>query len=395
MLNIKKENLAKSRVKLTINLPPELMRGFFSRTYNKLAPSVEVKGFRPGKAPRNLTIMAIGENRFTTEIINLAINETYGQALKQENLTPVAPPKINVKKMVDLVGDAAEIEYEAEVDLLPEIKIGNYKSIKIKKSKAKIIAEKDELDQILSHLRRQHATFKEIDRPAKEGDRVEIDFEGTERGVRLENLSSKNYPVILGSKVLIPEFEKNVIGMKKGQEKKFKIKIKDKNIDFTVKLLDVKEVILPPLDDELAKKFQKNSLTDLKKAIEEDVVKQKQLQEKQNQENQVVEQLLKIIEVEVPLSLIEQETNRMLENLKNRIAMSGMPFEKYLEQIPGSKPGTHKSEDDLKKEFHPQAEKTIKVGLALGEIGKLEKIDLKEKDAGKLVMEKLIRYATK
>jgi len=395
MLSIKKENLAGSKVKLTINLPPEMMRGFFSRIYNKLAAQTEVKGFRAGKAPRNLTIMAIGESKIVSEIIDLALQETYPKALKDEKLIPIAPPKINIKKMADLVGDTAELEYEAEIDLMPEVKIGDYKKIKIQKSKIKKEAAKEEIDQVLSHLQRQHATFKDIERPAKEGDRVEMDFEGTERGVRLENLSSKNYPVILGSKILISDFEAKIEGMKKGEEKEFKIKLKDKNIDFKVKMLDVKDVILPPLDDSLAKKFQKNSLLELKNAISADIIKQKELAEKQNRENQVVEGLLKIVQVEVPESLIEQEIHRMIENLKNRISMSGLPFEKYLEQIPGSKPGIHKTEADLSEDFHDQAQKTVKIGLALGEIGKMEKIDLKQKDAGKLVMKKLIVYATK
>jgi len=397
MLQVKRENLPSSKVKLTVNLPPELMRGFFARIYNKLASQAEVKGFRPGKAPRNLTISAIGESRLVSEIIDLAVSETYGQALKQENLIPIAPPKISIKKMVDITGDTAEIEYEAEVDLMPEVKIGNYKNIRIKKpassaggSKEKLEAKKEEIEQVLSHLQRQHATFKELERPAKAGDRVEIDFEGTERDVKLENLSSKNYPVILGSKVLIPDFEKNIIGMKKGDTKEFDLTMgkEKKKVHFKVRLNDIEEVILPPLDDELAKKFQKKSLSELKEAVKADIIKQKEIAAKQAQENQVVEELLEIVKVEVPPTLIDQEAQRMLEDLKNRISMSGMPFEKYLEQV-------RRTEDEIKKDFRPQAEKTIKVGLALGEIGKLEKIDLKQKDAGRLVMEKLIVYATK
>jgi trigger factor len=388
MLNIKKENLSGCKAKLTISVPSELMRGYFAKVYNKLAASVEVKGFRAGKAPRNLTIAAIGENRLVSQIIDMALQETYGKALKEENIIPVAPPKINIKKMADLTADTAVLEYEAEIELLPEVKIGDYKKLKVKSAKLKVDATKAEIDQVLSHLQRQHATFKEIDRKAMEGDRVEIDFEGKEQGVVLENLTSKNYPVILGSKVLIPEFEKKVEGMKKGDEKDFKLKIKDKEIDFHVKMLDVKEVILPKLDDELAKKFGKKTLQELTKAIEEDIIKQKNLQEKQNQENQLIEELLKITQVEVPESLILQETNRMVEQLKQRTQMAGMPFEKYLGQV-------KKTEEDLKKDFRAQAEKTVKVGLTLGEIGKKEKIDLKDKDAGKKVMEKLVAYATK
>lgn len=387
MLNIKKENLPGSKVKLTINIPSELMRDFFARSYKKLASTVEVRGFRTGKAPKNLTISAIGENRLVSDIIDLALQETYGKALKQENILPIAPPKVNIKKMADITADTAELEYEAEVEILPEVKVGNYKKLKIKKI-ADVKTNKEELEQVLSHLRRQHATFKDIEREVKEGDRVEIDFEGKERGVVLENLTSKNYPVILGSKVLIPEFEKKVEGMKRGDEKEFKIKIKDKTVDFKVKVNQTQEVILPELNDELAKKFGKPNMKELNAAIEKDVLEQKKMQEKKNQENQLIEELLKITKVEIPGGLIDQETSRMIEQLKQRTQMSGMPFENYLMQI-------KKTEEDLKKDFRDQAEKTVKVGLTLGEIGKMEKIDLSKDNAGKKVIEKLLDYSTK
>lgn len=402
MLNIKRENLDKSKVRLTVNIPPELMTGYFQKVYDKLAPSVEVKGFRPGKAPRNLTIMQIGENRLNSEIIDTALKETYPKALEQEKLLPIGPPKINLSKMVDLSGKTAEIEYIVEIELLPEVKIGDYKKLKVESRKSRVEALKEEIDQVLSHLRRQHAKFNDVNRACKEGDRIEMDFEGKERGVIIENLTSKNYPVILGSKVLIPDFEKNIIGMKKGEEKDFKVDLGKKDIDqksmpqklidFHVKMNNVQEVILPELDDELAKKFQKDTLNELKKAIEEDVKKQKAIAEKQKQENELVEKLLKMTKVDVPQSLIEQETDRMISDLKERTKMAGIPYEQYLAQL-------KKSEDDLKNNMKEQAERTIKIGLILGEIGKKEvknwKIDLRDKDAGRIIMEKLLENAAK
>ncbi|AKM81973.1 TPA: trigger factor [Candidatus Berkelbacteria bacterium] len=399
MLNVIKENLPKSKIKLSVTLPPEIMRGYFAKVYEKLAPSVNIKGFRPGKAPKHLTIMEIGENRFNSEIIDMALSESYGQVLKQEKLIPVAPPKVEIKKMVDLTADNAEIIYEAELDVLPEVKLGDYKKIKIKKAEeSKLKVTKDELDQVFSHLQRQHAEFKGVERAAKEGDRVEMDFEGTERSVVLENLTSKNYPVVLGSKVLIPEFEKKVEGMKAGDEKEFDIELGKgsspenislkKKVHFKVKMNLVQEVILPKLDDELATKFGQKNLDDLKKVVEADVLNQKKRAERQNKENEVIEALLKITEVEVPDSLVEQETQRMVDQLKTRTEGMGLPFDKYLESM-------GKSEEDLKKDMSEQAAKTVKVGLTLGEIGKQEKIDLSKEDSGLKVIEKLVDYATK
>jgi len=393
MLDIKKENLTKSKIKLTIKIPSDLMRGFFATVYSQMAAGVEVKGFRKGHAPKSLTISAIGENRLSQEIINTALSETYPQALKQEKIIPIAPPRINIKMLKDLMVDTAELEYEAEIDLLPEVKIGDYKKIKIKKAE-KIEVKPEEVEQVMSHLQRQHATFEEKEGVAEIGDRIEMDFEGSERGVVLENLTSKNYPVILGSKVLIPEFEEKIVGLKKGEDKEFKVKIgppaggDKKEINFKVKILDVQKVNLPALDDELAKKFGKNTIKALEQAVGDDIIKQKEAQQKREQENEIVEQLLKIAKLDVPESLIEQETHRMIDELKQRTQMMNLPFETYLAQL-------KKTEADLHADFHEQAEKTVKTGLILGEIAKAEKMDLKDEQVGKKVMEKLLSYAQK
>lgn len=404
MLEVKKETLPKSKVKLTVSVPPALMQGFFTSVYEKLSKNIEVKGFRPGKAPKNLTVMQIGEGRLNEEILNTALQETYGQALKQEKILPVAPPKINITKMADLTSDTATLEYVAEIDLMPVVTLGDYKKIRIKTSKVKEYkVSKDELDQVLSHLKRQHASFKDIERAAKYDDRMEIDFEGFDRGVRLDNFSSKNYPIILGSKSLLPEFEEKLIGLKKGDARDFEVEVKasgkiltdakkgedeKKKIKFKVNVLTLQEVQMPEENDEFAKKFEKNTMDELKKAITSDIIKQKGIAENQKQENELMDELLKISKVEIPDSLVEQELNQMIERMKTQTTGMGLPFEKYLEQI-------RKNEEELRKDMSAQAEKTVKIGLILGEIGKQEKIDLKDKESVKKIIEKIFSYMGK
>lgn len=394
MLQIERQDLGKSTLKITVKIPSDLMRGYFSRTYNALAPQVEVKGFRKGMAPKALTISAIGENRLAQEIIDIALQETYIAALKQENITPISAPKVNIKMLKDLMVDSAELEYEAEIAIMPEVKLGDYKKIKTKKPE-KIDVKKEEIEQVLSHLQRQHADFREIDRATIKGDRVEIDFVGTERGVILENLSSKNYPIIIGSGVIVPEFEENLVGLKKGDEKEFDLMMgqggansEKKKVHFKVNVLDTKEVILPDLDDMFAQKFQKPTIAELMLAVSEDVSKQKELAQKQSREAEAIEALAKMAKVEIPEILIDQETHRMIDELKSRSQMMNMPFEQYLAQL-------KKTEEDLHKDFHEQAEKTVRIGLALGEVAKKEKMDIKDKEVGKKVVEKLLEYAQK
>ena len=395
-MEIKKEILPSSKVKLNIKVSSPEMRSFFARIYNKLASQVEVKGFRTGTAPKSMTIAAIGENRLNSEIIDLALRETYLEALKKEKLLPISHPRINIKMLKDLTADTAELEYSAEIDLMPKLEIGNYKKIKIKKQdRAPIKVAQDEIDQVISHLARSKAQFKDITRPVKEGDRVEINFDGFDKHVKLENLSSKNYPVILGSKVLIGDFEKHLIGLRKQDKKEFTIDIPEpgskaakKRVDFKIEVLQTQEVILPKIDDNFAQKFKLKNLAELKKSIQEDILKQKKLQIQKNIENQILEELLKITKIEIPESLIEQEIERQIAEIKQRAESMNLSFEKYLANI-------KKTLEEFKASLRPQAQKTIKIGLALGEIVKREEINPKDKEAAKAALEKLIEYATR
>ena len=390
-LEIKKENLNKIKVKLTVTVPANLMKTFSDKLYSQMAAAVEVKGFRKGHAPKSLTITAIGENKFSQELINLVLNETYSEAIQQEKILPCASPKISIRSLKDLTSDTAELIYEAEIDLLPEVKLGDYTKIKIKKS-GEIKVTDEEVKEVLTHLQRQHAKFEEKKGQAEIGDRIEMDFEGTEKGVILENLTSKNYPVVLGSKVLIPEFEKEIIGLKKGDEKEFDVNMgKDKAkkiVHFKVKINEVQKVLMPVLNDELAGKFGQNSLEKLTEAVKTDIAKQKEVAAHREAEGEVAEALLKIAKFDVPESLVEQETHRMIDEMKSRTETMGLPFAEYLIQI-------KKTEEDLHNEFKDQAEKTVKVGLILGEVGKAEKIDLHDKDAGRKVMARLLEIAGK
>lgn len=394
-MEIKRENLPKSKVKILVKLSSSEMRGYFTRAYNKLAPQVQIQGFRPGAAPKSMVISALGENRINSEIIDIALKESYPAALKKENLLPIAPPQITIKMVKDLTADTAEMEYEAGIDLLPKIEIGDYRKIRVKSIRSKTIEVSDkEIEQVLNYLGRQSAQFEEIEGKIQNGDRVEINFEGFQKGVKLENLSSKNYPVVLGSKVLIPEFEEKLVGLKKGDKKEFSLSIapspneEKKKIDFKVEIIRAQKVILPKFDDEFAKKFQKKNLGDLKKAIEEDLKKQKKEKEERELENEVLEGLLKIIKVDVPESLMNQEIDRQINEMQSRVSTFGLTFEQYLANL-------KKTPEELRESLKFQAEKTIKIGLALGEIAKKENIDLKSKDAGKDAIKKLIEFATK
>lgn len=392
MINIKTklEKLEHSRVKLEIEAPAKTMADFFEQAWQKIGPQIEIPGFRAGKAPKRLLFEKIGPNRFSQEVLDFALPQTYHQAITEHKLVPVQPPAISIINFqIDLNGEAVELKYTAEVDVLPEVKIKDYKKLKIKKIEFDWKpATKEEVATVVSRLQKENAIFEEKSGFAEKGDRVEINFEGKINGVAQENLTSKNHPVILGEGTLIPEFEKEIVGIKKGESKKFNIKMKDKKVDFEVEVTNIQKVILPPADDALAKKFNQKSFAELEKEIEKSINEGKERQTNLRQENAVMEKMLTVSAVELPESLVEQEINRLIESQRQNLAAQGLTLEQYLEKI---KVSLEKMRVDLK----PQAEKNIKYGLILGEIAKEMKLDLKDKEVGKLALDNLIKIMVK
>jgi trigger factor len=400
-MKAKLEKLEKSRVKFSIEVSKEEAQKSFDRVYDKLAEQIEIKGFRKGAAPKKMILEAIGAERLREEFLKDILPGTYFTAVQQEKVIPVEGPKVDVTsndwsaKLSEGV-ISSNLSYTAEVDLLPEIKVSDYKKIKVKPEKSKEVSE-DDVNKVVEHLRRTVATFNDITRPAKDGDRVEIDFEGKIGGAVRPELSSKNHPLILGQHTLIPEFEKALVGMKKGETKTFKSPVKKQqagkdigkeDAEFTVKMLDIKEVILPPVDDALATKFGQPTLLALRGAIREDLRKRNEGQSKADLERKVADELLKLADFQVPESLMHQEVHRMLDTLVKQAAAHNIPWEAYLSQI-------RKTEAVLHEELKPQAERTVKVGLILGEVVKKEGIDPKDEKAGRIAMDRLIEIATK
>jgi trigger factor len=398
-MNIKKENLGKSKIRLTISLEPRELAAYFRKSFDRLAGEVKLDGFREGKAPYKLVEAKLGHNRLLGEGVDLAANEGFRAAIEQEKLMPLSPPKVEIKKIpgysLDETEIADDLTLEAEFEIMPEIKLGDYKKIKVKIPK-KRKSDKSDVEKILLHLRRQKATFKETERPAKAGDRIEINYEGTLKGVKLDKLCSKNHPLILSEGNLIPGFEDHILGLKMGESKEFEITfpedyhdkdVADKKVKFKVTLVDAKEVILPECDDVFAKEFGQETVEKLESSIAKSLEQEILVEHKNMVDNMVVEKVLPLLSVDIPEILIWQESERMLETFKNQIESRGMNFEKYLTNM-------KKDIETIKNEMKPQAEKNVKVGLILGKVIEAEKIDPKDKEAGRLALERLVEIAT-
>ncbi len=377
---LKQEKQAKSQIKLTVEVSKEELAKFLEQAYEKLKGQVKVSGFRPGKAPRNIVEKEIGSERFQQEALEIALPETYYQAIKEAKLMPIGPPEI---KMVKFVPSDALV-YEATISVVPEINLGDYKKI-ISQSGIKIKnaeVEDKQIEEVIKNLQKQKSETKEVLRESKKGDRVEIDFESFVDGKPIAGGASQNHPLVIGDNVMVPGFEEAIIGMKKSEEKEFNLtfpvdfykkELAGKNAQFKAKMKQVNELKLPEVNDELAKKLGHKDLTELKKDIKKSLEKEFSSREELKFEGELIEKLIAGIEIEIPQFLIKEELSQMTTDFEQRLAQNGLTLDRYLEQL-------KKTKEDLTKEWEKEAEKRIKIALILDKIAQEEKISISDKD---------------
>ncbi|MBD3360231.1 trigger factor, partial [Candidatus Peregrinibacteria bacterium] len=294
----------------------------------------------------------------------------------KEKIQVVSRPKIKIEKDEPLT-------YTATVAVLPNVEVKDYKSIKIPKEEPKV-TDKD-IKAVIEDLKKYATTNKEVDRPAKKGDRVEVDFEGFDKnGKPIENTKSKNHPVIIGEGSLIPGFEDELIGLKKDEKKEFELKFpkdyakkdfQNKEVKFKVEIKKVEEPKTPELNEEFIQKMtgKKLSIDEFKKDVENNIKARKKQEAVQKRENKYLEELLKKTNVEIPEALIEEEAQYILQEMKEDIASKGLQFEKFLEH-------KNTTEEELREKYRPEAEKRIKVRLALRHLIKEENIEATEEE---------------
>lgn len=374
-MDIKKKIINDSQVQLTIDIPVGMLNIYSDRAYKKLAANVKIPGFRPGKAPRHMVEREVGSDAFNKEILESAIQDTFYQAIVKEKVVTLGPPEIKVIKFVPTDG----LTYEATVTTLPEVSLPDFKSIKIKKKD--IIVEKKEIEEVIEGLRKKNADLKEVSRAAKEGDKVEVDFEGFLDNLPFEGGKSENHPLVLGSKTMIPGFEEGILGMKKDEAKEVEITfpkdyhaghLADKKTKFKIKLNRLEEVILPELNDDFVKKVSPfKTVSEFRKDVEKRIRENKEAEENKKLEEELLEKAVEKLKVKVPETLIAEEVHGMMHELEHNLTHSGIEMEKYLGHI-------KKSKEELEKDMRVDAEKRVKIGLLISEIIKKEKISVSE-----------------
>ncbi|MBI2984142.1 MAG: trigger factor [Candidatus Kerfeldbacteria bacterium] len=381
----------KSTVKLTVELSPDEMKPHLERAAEVLSKGHQIEGFRPGKASLGIVLQRLGAQAVWEEAAEQAVRKSYAQAVKQHGLQTVGPPKISVHK---LAPDNPFV-YHAEIAVLPEIVVGNYRELKVKRAAVEVKPE--QVDRAVADLQSMFAKEVLVDRPAQRGDKIEIDFDLAVGHVPVEGGSSKQHPVVIGSGHFIPGFEDQLIGLRKEERKEFTLTFpsdyKNRQVagqqgTFKVMAKAVYQIDQPQLNDDFAKRASKQqTLNDLRQQLERNLRDEAAQKNERIFERAIVDELItKSKFSELPEVLVDHEVTKMLNELQEEVERrGGAKFDDYLQ-------GLKKTTASLKLEFRPQAEHRVKSALLLRQIAKRENITATTEEVEQEVKQALQMY---
>ncbi|MGD0284213.1 MAG: trigger factor, partial [Candidatus Saccharimonadales bacterium] len=378
-MQVTKKELSDIEVSLVVVAEESDIKKLKSEVVDKLAKDLKIPGFRPGKAPQSITERNIDSSRLQTEFLETAVNALYRQAIQTEKIIPVDQPKITINKFVPF----SILEFKVEVKTLGKVKLGDYKNVKL--SSPSVEVTEKEINLALDQLLTREAKKQVVNRPSQKGDEVEIDFEGVDAKTNqlIPGTRSKKYPIVLGSNTFIPGFEDHLIGCKSGQEKAFTItfpadyslkSLQKRKVKFTVKILEVRSIKKPILDDKLVDKFGPfKTVEELMTDIKKELASEKRRLVNQSRNNELVTKVVDASTVTIPDNVIDNQVDFLVDNEKRRLVQQGQTWNEYLE-------AEGITEDDFRKNNRTLAEQQVKTGLVLGEIALIEHVEVKPEE---------------
>jgi trigger factor len=372
-MNVEREQLSETKVKLSFKAEASELNASKLKSLKKLSGEVKVPGFRPGKAPMSMVEKYLPSSTLQSDFLDEAINKVYVDGIQQENLRPVAQPNINVTKFVPFT----TLEFSAEVEVIGDVKLPDYKKLSFTQKKA-IVTAKD-VQGVLDNLADRAAVKKDVKRAAKNGDEVTIDFKGRDAKTQesIEGTDGKDYPLVIGSGSFIPGFEEKLIGLKPDGEITFDIvfpadynveALKSKKVTFEVKVLSIKELTKPTLNDAFAATVGPfKSIEDLKGDIKKQLVAEQERDNKRALENEIIEKIAEKTTVEIPVALIEEEIDRMEAEERQNLVYRGQTWQEHLD-------AEGVTEDDHRERQREGASLRVKAGLVLSEVANKEHV---------------------
>lgn len=370
------EKLEKSQVALTVEVSAAEFQAAIEKAYQKMRKNIRVPGFRPGKAPRKVIETMYGPEVFFEEAINVAFPEAYEAAVKENDLRVVGYPS------VDMVGECTRdgFTFKAVAPVYPEVTLGEYKGLSAPKDDVKVMAA--DVEERLKALSDRNTRLVSVEREAKDGDTVVIDFEGFLDGKPFDGGKAENHSLELGSHSFVPGFEEQLVGVKAGDEKDLDITFPEdyhadlagKAVVFKVKVHEVKEKEVPALDDEFAKDVSEfDTLKELKADLKKKITEERQKAAEQAFEDNLMEQVAANITADIPEAMITSQARQFVDNFKMQMAQQGISFDQYRQM-------TGLDEKKLLDDAKEPAERQVRMDLAMAAIIKAENIEATDEE---------------
>lgn len=371
--------IEKSKGELKVSVTGDVWEIAQTKAFNKLAKNVQVPGFRKGNAPKDLVRKQLSEQNIMLEAVEDIAQEALNVGLKQENLSPISRPELGIDSI-----SKEEVKLTFTFFVRPEVTLGQYKDLDIKKAEAKVT--KEDVDAKLEELRAQFAELVLKEEGTVEAkDTAVIDFEGFKDGIAFEGGKGENYSLEIGSNSFIPGFEEAIIGMKSGEEKDIELKFPEnyqaehlagQDVVFKVKVNEIKVKELPELNDDFAKEanhHDTNTLEALRAHLEEDLLEDREKKVDEDFNNAILTAVVDSSNVDVPDILVDEETETMVEDFKQRLQSQGFSLEQYT-QITGQ------TIEDLKVQMRVDALGKVKVRLVLDAVAQAEAITASDEE---------------
>ena len=372
-MKVTREKTENSQAFLRIEMEPAEVEESLEQSYQRLAKKANIPGFRKGKAPRVVLERYIGKDSLLEDALNNLLPQAYEKALKEQEIEAIANPSIEIAQTDPVV-------FKATVPLKPTIELGDYQQIRLAPEPVELT--EDEVNTVIEQLRRQHATWEPVERPADFDDLVALDIESHIEEKPFINQQGVQYQILHDQPLPVPGFAEQLSGMKGGEEKEFKLKLPEdysraelagKEARFKVRVSEIKQQRLPELDDEFASLVNPDlkTLDSLRERISANLRLMAEEKAKREFEERVVEAVVDSSQVEFPPVLVEMEIARLFDQQARQLQTSNIGLEEYLGRV-------GKTEEELREELRPLATKRVNGSLVLGRTAEEEKIEVSD-----------------
>ncbi|MBQ4293660.1 MAG: trigger factor [Lachnospiraceae bacterium] len=387
-MNVQVENLEKNMVKLTIEVPEEQVEPALNKAYLKERNRIRIDGFRKGKVPRQIIEKMYGPEVFYEEAANILIQDNYEEAMDESGVDIVSSPSMEIVQ----IEKGKPFIFTAEVAKRPEVKLGQYKGVKVKKVDTSVTDE--DVEGEIEKERNRNARSVEKEGEIAEGDTAEIDFEGFLDGEPFEGGKGEGHSLEIGSHSFIDGFEEQLVGKKAGEETELNVTFTEdyheeslagKPVVFKVKIHTVRSKEVPELDQDFAEDQGFDSVEEYREDVRKRLVDIKEMDARRQKEDEAIEKIMDSSEMEIPDAMIDSQVNTMLKGFAQRMAGQGLSMKQYM-QFTGT------DVDALKEQTRPEAIKRIRSSLVLEAIAKEESLNATDEEVEEEIGKMAERY---